>query len=48
MPDLAWQQLQRARQALREENWTAYGQALRDLEQLIQQMRGLKSKAGAG
>jgi hypothetical protein len=40
LPDLAWQHLQRARQALREENWTAYGQALKDLEQLIQQMRG--------
>ncbi len=42
LPDLAWQQLQRARQALREENWTAYGQALKDLEQLLKQMKEAK------
>ncbi len=38
-PDIAWQHLQKAKQALREENWAAYGQSLKDLEQLLKQMR---------
>ena len=42
LPDIAWQHLQKAKQALREENWAAYGQALKDLEQLLKQMRGEK------
>jgi uncharacterized membrane protein (UPF0182 family) len=39
LSDLAWQHLQKARQSLREENWAAFGQSLRDLEQALKQMR---------
>ncbi|HSO72209.1 MAG TPA: UPF0182 family protein, partial [Thermodesulfobacteriota bacterium] len=39
LSDLAWQHLQKARQSLREENWSAFGQSLRDLEQALKQMR---------
>jgi hypothetical protein len=39
LPDIAWGHLQKAKQSLREENWAAYGQALKDLEQLLKQMR---------
>jgi uncharacterized membrane protein (UPF0182 family) len=39
LTDLAWQHLQKARQSLREENWSAFGQSLRDLEQALKQMR---------
>ncbi|MBI5586559.1 MAG: UPF0182 family protein [Deltaproteobacteria bacterium] len=39
LSDLAWQHLQKARQSLREENWTAFGQSLRDLELTLKQMR---------
>jgi uncharacterized membrane protein (UPF0182 family) len=42
LPDIAWQYLQKAKQSLREENWAAYGQALKDLEQLLKQMREAK------
>ncbi|OGP50445.1 MAG: hypothetical protein A2Y79_05990 [Deltaproteobacteria bacterium RBG_13_43_22] len=38
----AWQYYQKARNALKEENWTAYGQALKDLEQVLIQMKGGK------
>jgi uncharacterized protein len=37
--DLAWQHYQKARNALKQENWTAYGQALKDLEQVLKQMK---------
>ena len=39
LSDQAWQHLQKAKQSIREENWAAYGQALRDLEQALKQMR---------
>ena len=39
LSDLAWQHLQKARQSLREENWSAFGQSLRDLELALKQMR---------
>ncbi len=42
LSDLAWQHLQKARQSLREENWSAFGQSLRDLEQALKQMREAK------
>ena len=42
LSDLAWQHLQKARQSLREENWPAFGQSLRDLEQALKQMREAK------
>ena len=35
----AWQHYQKARTALKQENWTAYGQALKDLEQVLIQMK---------
>jgi uncharacterized protein len=35
----AWQHYQKARNALKQENWTAYGQALKDLEQVLIQMK---------
>jgi uncharacterized membrane protein (UPF0182 family) len=37
--ELAWQHYQKARNALKQENWTAYGQALKDLEQVLIQMK---------
>ena len=42
LPDVAWQYLQKAKQALREENWAGYGQALKELEQLLKEMREAK------
>jgi uncharacterized protein len=42
LPDMAWQYLQKAKQALREENWAGYGQALKELEQLLKEMREAK------
>ncbi|MHB8842898.1 MAG: UPF0182 family protein, partial [Candidatus Aquicultor sp.] len=36
---LAWQHYQKARNALKQENWTAYGQALKDLEQVLIQLK---------
>jgi hypothetical protein len=42
LSDQAWQQLQKARQSLREENWAAFGQSLRDLELTLKQMREAK------
>jgi len=39
LADLAWQHLQKARNALKQENWAAYGQALKDLEQVLKQMK---------
>jgi len=35
----AWEHFQRARNALKQENWTAYGQALKDLEQVLLKMK---------
>ncbi len=35
----AWEYYQKARNALKQENWTAYGQALKDLEQILIQMK---------
>jgi uncharacterized protein len=35
----AWQHYQKARNALKQENWTAYGQALKDLEQVLIQIK---------
>ncbi len=35
----AWQYYQKARTALKQENWTAYGQALKDLEQVLIQIK---------
>jgi hypothetical protein len=40
--EMAWQHYQKARNALKQENWTAYGQALKDLEQVLIQMKGGK------
>jgi hypothetical protein len=37
--DQAWDLYQKARKALKEENWTAYGQALKDLEQTLIQIK---------
>jgi uncharacterized protein len=37
--DQAWDLYQKARKALKEENWTAYGQALRDMEQTLKQIK---------
>lgn len=37
--DLAWQHYQKARNALKQENWAAYGQALKDLEQVLKQIK---------
>ncbi len=37
--DLAWQYYQKARGALKQENWEAYGQALKDLEQILKQIK---------
>jgi uncharacterized membrane protein (UPF0182 family) len=37
--ELAWQSYQKARNALKQENWTAYGQALKDLEQILKQIK---------
>jgi uncharacterized membrane protein (UPF0182 family) len=37
--DQAWDLYQKARKALKEENWTAYGQALKDLEQTLKQIK---------
>ena len=37
--DLAWQYYQKARNALKQENWAAYGQALKDLEQMLKQIK---------
>jgi hypothetical protein len=42
LSDLAWQHLQKARQSLREENWAAFGQSMRELEQALKQMREVK------
>lgn len=42
LSDLAWQHYQKARNALKQENWAAYGQALKDLEQVLIQMKGGK------
>ena len=36
---VAWQHYQKARTALKQENWAAYGQALKDLEQVLIQMK---------
>jgi uncharacterized protein len=35
----AWEYYQKARNALKQENWTAYGQALKDLEQVLIQLK---------
>jgi uncharacterized protein len=35
----AWDYYQKARNALKQENWTAYGQALKDLEGVLKQMK---------
>lgn len=35
----AWEYFQKARNALKQENWTAYGQALKELEQVLLQMK---------
>jgi uncharacterized membrane protein (UPF0182 family) len=40
--EMAWQHYQKARNALKQENWAAYGQALKDLEQVLIQMKGGK------
>ena len=37
--DLAWQLYQKGRNALKQENWAAYGQALKDLEQVLKQIK---------
>ncbi len=42
LSDLAWQHLQKARQSLREENWAAFGQSMRELEGALKQMREVK------
>jgi uncharacterized protein len=35
----AWEYYQKARNALKQENWAAYGQALKDLEGILKQMK---------
>jgi len=40
--EIAWQHYQKARNALKQENWTAYGQALKDLEQVLKQIKDSK------
>jgi uncharacterized membrane protein (UPF0182 family) len=35
----AWDLYQKARNALKQENWAAYGQALKDLEQVLKQIK---------
>jgi uncharacterized protein len=35
----AWEHYQKARNALKQENWAAYGQALKDLEGVLKQMK---------
>ncbi len=37
--EVAWQNYQKARNALKQENWAAYGQALKDLEQILKQIK---------
>jgi uncharacterized protein len=37
--DLAWQYYEQARNALKQENWTAYGQAIKDLGQVLKKMK---------
>jgi uncharacterized membrane protein (UPF0182 family) len=37
--ELAWQHYQKAKNALKQENWAAYGQALKDLEQVLKQIK---------